>query len=302
MHQLEGLAQLIQGADTGFIEADDFVKILKLFSTRLQDTHRQSPNQLYKLTLTVSQVLDAMADAGVKDLDRVTLHEPLSSFLDKLKASKDSYLVYQAAYASQALLYVPNNESLRKAALRRTGKVIQGISGLVSAVKGLDLNGFIGGLKEIQSGLAGVSQMVQAGKSMYDGVKSLKEGGQGLVESLKEGLSFSHKSAWYPALRGADALIRDGQFTKFRKLVCEAPCRRDVAFQWGVCQRLRDIAFNPVWDIEIRLGAIAFLGEMYANDDIWGQHVTVKQWILNIMMQLSTVLLDDTRCKFGMMT
>ncbi|KAG0207856.1 hypothetical protein BGX31_002484, partial [Mortierella sp. GBA43] len=28
--QLEGLAQLIQGADTGFIEADDFVKILKL--------------------------------------------------------------------------------------------------------------------------------------------------------------------------------------------------------------------------------------------------------------------------------
>ncbi|KAG0209410.1 hypothetical protein BGX31_002131, partial [Mortierella sp. GBA43] len=64
MQQLEGLAQLIQGAGKDYIEANDLVIILKLLSTRLQDTHHQSPNQLYKLTLTVSHVLDAMADAG----------------------------------------------------------------------------------------------------------------------------------------------------------------------------------------------------------------------------------------------
>ncbi|KAG0218564.1 hypothetical protein BGX31_011571, partial [Mortierella sp. GBA43] len=176
VRQLEGLAQLIQGANTGFIEADDLVKILQLLSKRLQTTHSQSPAQIYTLSLAVSHVLDAMADAGVKNLDRVTLHEPLAAYLDKLKKSSDSFLVYQAAYASQALLYVPDNESLGQAALRRTGKVIQGVSGLVSAVKGLDLNGFMGGLKEIQNGLAGVSQAIEVAKTAFEGAKSLAEG------------------------------------------------------------------------------------------------------------------------------
>ncbi|KAG0216742.1 hypothetical protein BGX31_000493 [Mortierella sp. GBA43] len=279
IHQLEGLAQLIQGSGTGYIETDDYVKILTLLSTRLQNTHHQSPAQLYKLTLALSHVLDAMADAGVKDLDRVTLHEPLSSFLGKLKASKDSYLVYQAAYAFQALLYIPNNESL--------GKAIQDVSGLVSAVKGLDHNVFMEALKDIQNGLAGASQIIKVGKTVYDGVKYLKESGQGFMESLKEGLGFSHRSAWYPALREADTLIRDGQFAKFRRLVCEAPCRRDHAFQ-----RLRDVASNQVWDVETRRSSIAFLGEIYTDDGMWGHHVIVKQWILNILMQLPSMSLD----------
>ena len=41
-HQLEGLAQLIQGADQGHLSADDLVKILGLLSDRLQNTHQQS--------------------------------------------------------------------------------------------------------------------------------------------------------------------------------------------------------------------------------------------------------------------
>ncbi|KAF9348022.1 hypothetical protein BGX34_002748, partial [Mortierella sp. NVP85] len=40
--QLEGLAQLIQGADQGHLSADDLVKILSLLSARLMDTHQQS--------------------------------------------------------------------------------------------------------------------------------------------------------------------------------------------------------------------------------------------------------------------
>ncbi|KAF9955508.1 hypothetical protein BGZ65_003346, partial [Modicella reniformis] len=70
IHQLEGLAQLIQNADLDYLDADDLVKILGLLSTRLKETHRQSPQHIYRLTLTISRVLDAMADARVKDLDR----------------------------------------------------------------------------------------------------------------------------------------------------------------------------------------------------------------------------------------
>jgi len=296
VHQLEGLAQLIQGADPGYLDTDDLVKVLELLSTRLRDTHQQSTNHLYRLTVAVSHVLDAMADANVTGLDRENLHEPLSSYLDGLKGSSDPYLVYQSAYAYQALLCVPDNESLWQATLRRTGKVIHGVSGLVSAMKGLDINGFIKGLGDIQEGLAGAAEVVQIVKSAYDGASSLIESGQGFFECLKEGLSFSRKCAWYPALRGADTLIRDGQLATFRKLVYEAPCRLDPAFQWGICQRLGEIAANPMWDNDTQRDAIGFLGEIYRNDTEWGQQDNVKQWALNILMQLASSTEDTLQC------
>ncbi|KAI8348104.1 hypothetical protein B0O80DRAFT_429814 [Mortierella sp. GBAus27b] len=285
---LEGLAQLVQGADPGYLDADDLVKILQLLSTRLKETHGQSLNHKYLLTLTVSHVLDAMADTSVKNLDREKLHAPLLAYLDGLKGSSDPYLVYQAAYAYQALLCVPDNETAWQAAMRRTGKVVKGVSGLVSAVKGFDLVKFFDGLGDIQKGIAEMSEVVQLAKSAYEGVNSLVESGEGLMKALKEGLSFQHKRAWYSALRGADTLIRDGELATFRRLVCEGPCRRDPAFQWGVCQRLGAIATNTQWDADTRRGAVAFLGEIYRNDGAWGQHASVKVWALNILMQLAT--------------
>ncbi|KAF9353487.1 hypothetical protein BGX34_011533, partial [Mortierella sp. NVP85] len=286
--QLEGLSQLIQGADHGHLSSDDLVKILGLLSTRLMDIHQQSSQHMHQLTLAVSHVLDAMADTKVTGLNRERLHEPLSSYLSGLKESSDPFLIYQAAYAYQALLCVPDDETIWQAAMRRTGKVVQGVSGLVSAVKGLDLNKFIEGLENIQKGASGVSNVVSSFKSAYDGVTALVVGGQGLMDSLKEGLSFERKRDWYSALRGADALIRDGELATFKRLVCEAPCRYDPAFQWGVCQRLGEIAANPKWDAASRRSAIAFLGEIYRNDEMWGQRASVKQWILNILMQLKS--------------
>ncbi|KAG0286965.1 hypothetical protein BGZ98_004865, partial [Dissophora globulifera] len=103
VHSLEGLAQVIQGASPGCLDADDLVTILHILHTRLQDTHSQSPAHLYRLTLAVSNVLDAMADSKVTGLKRVELHEPLSAYLNELKSSSNPYLVYQAAYAFQAL-------------------------------------------------------------------------------------------------------------------------------------------------------------------------------------------------------
>ncbi|KAK3810998.1 MAG: WD40-repeat-containing domain protein [Benniella sp.] len=234
-----------------------------------------------------------MADASVQGLNRETIHEPLSAYLDGLKQSSDPYLVYQAAYAYQALMCVPDDESLWQATLRRTGKVIQGVSGLVSAVKGLDLNGFIEGLGKIQEGLAGASEIVRVVKTAYEGAVSLRESGQGFLDCLQEGLSFNRKCTWYTALRGADTLVREGSFVEFRQLVCEAPCRRDVAFQWGVCQRLGEIAANSEWNDETRQSAIVFLGEIYRDDLAWGDHTIVKQWTLNVLVQLTSVSTCD---------
>ncbi|KAK3823326.1 MAG: hypothetical protein J3Q66DRAFT_437708 [Benniella sp.] len=288
IHQLQGLVPLIQGADTGYLDADDLAKILRLFSKRLRDTHQQSPQHMYQLALVASCVLDALADIKVEGLDRETLHEQMSMYLDALKSNAEPYLMYQAAYACQALLCVPDNESLWQVTTRRSKKVIQGMSGLVSEVKGLDLNGFIDGLRDIQQGLAGASEVLQVVVNTFDGVNSLSTSGRGFLDALKEGFSFKRKCAWYAALRGADALIRDGEFASFKKLVCEAPCRLDPAFQWGVCQRLGGIACNPAWDLRTRRNAAGFLGEMYQNDEDWGRQASVKEWIVIILMQVSS--------------
>ncbi|KAG0220135.1 hypothetical protein BGX31_011074, partial [Mortierella sp. GBA43] len=287
-HPLEGIAQLIQGADSGHLNADDLIKILELLSVRLRDTNKQSPQHMRQLTLAVSHVLDAMADTKVTGLDREKIHEPLAKYLGDLQKSKDPFLVYQAAYAYQALLCVPDNETTWQAATRRTGKVIKGVAGLVSAVKGFDLERFINGLTDIQQGLGGVAKVIDVVKTGYEEVKTLAQSGQGLVQCLKVGLSFERQREWYSALRGADMLIRDGELATFKKLVCAAPCRYDPAFQWGVCQRLGEMAANLVWDAETRRSAIAFLGEMYRDDEMWGDQSSVKQWILNILMQLAS--------------
>ncbi|KAI8355197.1 hypothetical protein B0O80DRAFT_448659 [Mortierella sp. GBAus27b] len=192
-YQVEGLAQIIQGASPGYLHADDLVRILRLLTTRLRETHKQSPQHMYQLTLAASYVLDAMADTSVEGLDRETLHEPLLSYLDSLKGSSDPFLIYQAAYAYQALLCVPDNETLWQATFRRAGKVIKGVSGLVSAVKGFDLKEFIDGLKDIQQGLAGASDAIKVVISTIDDVKSLTSGGKGLLDGLKEGFSFQRK-------------------------------------------------------------------------------------------------------------
>ncbi|KAI8357923.1 hypothetical protein B0O80DRAFT_424047 [Mortierella sp. GBAus27b] len=287
-HQLEGLAQMIQGADPGHLHADDLVKILELLATRLQNTHKQSPQHMFQLILAASYVLDAMADTRVKGLDRETLHQPLMSYLDTLKGSTDPFMMYQVAYAYQALLCVPDNETPWQATLRRTTKVVQGVSGLVSAVKGLDLNGFIDGLKDIQQGLAGASEMVKTVVTVFNDVKSLASGSQHFLDGLKEGFSFQRKCAWYPALRGADTFIRDGDFVAFKQLVYEAPCRLDLAFQWGVCQRLGEIAINPTWDVRTRRSAATLLGEIYLNSEDWGDQASIKESIVAILTRLGS--------------
>ncbi|KAI8357682.1 hypothetical protein B0O80DRAFT_424672 [Mortierella sp. GBAus27b] len=199
MHQLESLAQLMESADPGQLDADDLVKILELLSSRLRDTHQQSTNNIYRLTLAVSHVLDAMTDAGVTGLGRKNLHDPLSAYLTSLEKSPDTYLVYQAAYTFQALQCVPDNESLWKATLRRTGKVIKGVSTLVSAVKGLDLNAFIDGLGDIQQGLSGALKVAKFVKDTYDDVKSLAEDvADSLLQELRQN-GDAKKQALYQA-------------------------------------------------------------------------------------------------------
>ncbi|KAF9352196.1 hypothetical protein BGX26_009934, partial [Mortierella sp. AD094] len=298
VHLLDGLAQLVRNAAQGYIDEDDLVKILELLNERLKDTHGQSVQHTYRLAQTMSQVLDSMVDSQVEGLSCEQLHEPLSDYLKELQKSSDPYLVYQAAYAYQALLYVPNDESILQSMMRRTGKVVQGISGVVGAVKALDLVGFIEGLQSIQKGLVDAEKVIELVSNTYEDTKRLAESGQEFLESLKEGLNFTSKSSWYPALRGLDSLLQEGRFAEFEKLVQEAPCRHNPAFQWGVCQRLGEIASNPLWDLKTRKCAVSFMLGLYHDDSRWACQTYIKQWILRLLGQLvqplQGIVADDT--------
>ncbi|KAF9333168.1 hypothetical protein BGZ91_011376 [Linnemannia elongata] len=289
---LRGLAQLLQSANPGYLHSQDLIEVLVSMSKRLQETHEQSQDHIFELTVAVSSVLDAMADTKVTGLDREGLHDPLLTFLGGLQGSDDPHLKYYASYAFQALLCVPDDESPWQATVRRTTKFVKGISGLVSAVKGLDLNGFMKGLQSIQEGFQGAQQVFELAKTAYEGVSAIYENEQDLIASLKEGLTFNRKRAWYSALRGADTLIDGGELAKFRILVCGAPCRCELAFQWGICQRLGGLASNALWNVKIRQGAVRFLEEIYRNDLVWGPLPPIKLYILNILKQLATVSKD----------
>ncbi|KAF9991687.1 hypothetical protein BGZ80_008960, partial [Entomortierella chlamydospora] len=180
-------------APQGYIEADDLVKILELLNARLKNTHKQSTRHTYQLALTISQVLDSMVDSQVKGLSREQLHEPLSDYLRGLQQNSDPYLIYHAAYAYQALQYILDDETILRSMIRRTGKVVQGISGVVSAVKTLDLIGFIEGLQSVQQGLAGAEKAVGLVSDAYSNAVAQAANGQGLLTSLKEGFNFKRQ-------------------------------------------------------------------------------------------------------------
>ncbi|KAF9081889.1 hypothetical protein BGX23_000343 [Mortierella sp. AD031] len=283
IEMLQGLVQLVQSASEGFLVADDLVKILSILRVHLEDTHQQSTDHPFHLTLAVSRLLDVMAEYEVQDLDRVEDRDPLSVIFAGLKDSSDPYLTYQALYAFQALQYVPDEETAWQAVFRHTQGIVEGTI-KVSAIAKLDLGGFLEGLREIQKTL---QETVEIAKSGFEGICSVFESGRGLFDSIREGLGSGYKRPWYEAVRGADVLVREGRLLDLNKLICEAACRKDPLFQWGICQLLGEIAADSVWDFATRRRAIDLIGRLYRSDQDWGQDKRVKQWMLTILCRIS---------------
>ncbi|KAG0208824.1 hypothetical protein BGX33_006021, partial [Mortierella sp. NVP41] len=288
---LKGLVQLVQCASPGYLLADDLVTILSALRTRLEGIHQQNTVHPYHLTLAVSRVLDVMAEHEVQGLDRVLEHEPLSAVLSGLKDSSDPYLMYQAAYAFQALQFVPDDETAIQVVFRHSSGVAESLV-KISGVIQLDFGGFLDGLKSMQKAL---EETVRIAKDGYESVCSLLSSGRGVFDSLKEGLGSGQKRLWYPAVRAASFFVRAGQLSDLNRLIYEASCRRDPLFQWGICQLLGEIATDPVWEDKTRQQAIELLGDLYQNDADWGKDESVKAWMATIVAQLGGMGEDPVR-------
>ncbi|KAF8961262.1 hypothetical protein BGZ46_001380, partial [Entomortierella lignicola] len=275
---VDGLVRMIRNVRQMKFESDDLVKILDLLCSRLENTHDQSTQLIYKLTLAVSAIMDSMADNNVKGLSREQLYKPLSKYLQCLMDKPEPYLIYQAAYAFQALQYVPDDESQFQA-IQRTGMtLLQGVIGVATGAKRMDIGSVIDGLRRIHGTVSEVA------KPFIFNIKANIESGQNLLNSLKDG--FRYKRDWYPALRAIDICLKSGRLLEAKKLVNQVPSCLDPAFQLGLCQRLGELAINPLWDVDSRQDAVDLLVEIYKNDVEWGHVDEVKIWIIHILLQL----------------
>ncbi|KAG0375052.1 hypothetical protein BGX24_009601 [Mortierella sp. AD032] len=278
VHSLDGLAQLIQRASPGSINSDDLVNILRVLHKRLQATHSQSVSHRYRLLLVVSRVLDAMVDANVGDVDRINLHEALTDLLRVSESSKDPYLSFEAAYATQALLSVSDDEGIWQAGFRRVWLVMT-VGAAFAKVPDP---------REVKDALVGMERLYEGGKrvtnTLRDALEAIKTRG-GAEFTVKKGLKF--KLAWYRALRTAELYIQTGKLVYFKDLVTTTRCRDHRMFQLGICQLLGQFAADARWELEARQSAVTFLGALYQANDIWNPQKGVEQVILDMISILA---------------
>ncbi|KAG0213564.1 hypothetical protein BGX33_002848 [Mortierella sp. NVP41] len=286
----QGLVQLLLSASPGYLIDDDFARVLRVLRRRLKDTYEQLgdvnrsvPAHIYQLASAVSRVLDLMAEGNIKGLNRTEDHKPLLDILAGLKHSSDPYLKFQASYAYQALQYVGDDESPLRMALRVGGGIAVAALGAASVFK-LDPENLFKGLRELGQAAGQAFDVAKAG---IEGAQALRVGGEGVMGSVLKGFRSGARRAWYPALQGARAFIREGRLADFKGVVYEAPCRCEREFQWGVCQLLGEIAMDPVWDVETRQQAVDFLEELRRDDTHWTRHSSINTAIVVILHQVS---------------
>ncbi|GJJ77534.1 hypothetical protein EMPS_09893 [Entomortierella parvispora] len=279
VHLVAGLVNVMQGAAPGSISSNDLVVVLQSLLKKLQSTHPESTRDRHHLLLAISQVLDTMADTDIGSLDRDALHAPLKDLLQELESSEDPYLTFQAEYATQALLNVPDDETVLKAGFRRLWSGLKVVAGFANI---LDPTA-------IKDSLEALENLYESGK---EGARLLKELRSSIRNndhptfSMKEGLRF--KKAWYDAVRRAEMCIKAGGLVEFRDLVTTTSYRHQFQFQWGICQLLGQFATDTQWDLEARKEAIVFLGELYMDSKLWNQREGVDQVIFDILANVTT--------------
>ncbi|KAF9120730.1 hypothetical protein BGW39_011136, partial [Mortierella sp. 14UC] len=287
---LLGLVCFLQSALPDYLIDNDLVRILKVLRKRLKETHMQlgdtnkpASEHIYLLSIVVSRVLDTMVGGNVKGLSRIEDHRPLLDILSVLKESPDVYLKHQASYALQALQYIGDDESPLNIALRVGGGLAMAGLGVASAFR-LDIVSFFNGLGEL--GEAAV-KVLDSTKILIESVKTARDGGEGVADSVLRGFRMGDKRAWYPALQGARMFIREGRLAEFERIVYEAPCRHEQDFQWGVCQLLGEIAMDPIWAVESRQQAVHFLEDLHRNVSGWIRDSSVRDSISGILLRIS---------------
>ena len=110
---LIGLGYAVSKAKPEYLNQDDLLNIVKIVVESLKKMHDENPNtENIKVTLkALNLLLNAMVDANVMNLPHTDFLNPMHDALLPLVSNKDASIAFQAAYAQQALIRLPRDES-----------------------------------------------------------------------------------------------------------------------------------------------------------------------------------------------
>ncbi|BBE08560.1 WD40 repeat-containing protein [Mycoavidus cysteinexigens] len=272
----------------GGISSDTWTSILNVLLERLKIVHKGDTQHVHQLLQTISQLLDAMVQAGVAGINRTRLQKPLYDLLrdeEILNPNKDLELTWQIRYAREALAHIPNDESRKDAVLRCLFSGSMGVLGLASAIKSCDVDKLLESFNRFEEAFSGareVANVVGAIGGLKEVLKNATEAKESF-EEMRTSLQDRDKSencqkekGWYMALQLIDQLIEANQLVEFEQFVrgnekiihLQNPYRQNPIFLQGVCQRLEWIVCTQEDEL-IQEQAIQFLKSLAEDTAYW---------------------------------
>ncbi len=277
---VQGLAVMVRNCPApllkkdGGVRADTLASLLNALLTRLDKVHKGDPVPVKELIEAISQLLDAMGQAGVSGISRLQLQKPLADLLrdgEKLNPLKDNDLAWQIRYAREALAYIPNDESTGDAVLRCLFAASKGVLGLASAIKSCDVDKLLESFDRFETAFDGakeVANTVGATGGLKEAVKNAEEMLASFGEVKTSYEDRTRQKGWYTALQCLDMLIETKEWEKFEQFVRKSDYRHHAYFLQGVCQRLERIVCVEA-DQGIQAQAIQFLKSLKDDAAQW---------------------------------
>ncbi|KAK3836270.1 MAG: hypothetical protein J3R72DRAFT_202615 [Linnemannia gamsii] len=291
---LQGLVQLVQCASTDYLTEDDMVRIIMSVQRRFESTQASSKEHVYQLVFTISKILEVMITGDVKKQSRQWDHQ---SFLEVLHGigggGDDTLLKFQVDYAYQSLLFLLDDETSWQALLRNAQSAAIGVSA-VGCVFKLDPINVLAAAEHLQQVAGHAIDVVKPNIDAAPACQAIAQGGSQAAESMPP-----KKEAWFLILQAAHVLIREGRLVEFNSLICEAPCRFEANFQYGICLILGEIIVSQLWDFDSKVSAIDFLRELYNVEAGQKKNVKIQMLVASVLNQISKMSLPGVSMHAG---
>ncbi len=279
--------RLLQGLMVVLFQRADWVKdepfaadcsvLLKAITVGLQEIPiDQNLLQIEALLPMVCTLLDQMVSVAIKDIDYVRIYVPLLIALSRFKNTPYAYINWTAAYAEQALLRIPHNESFRKKIARHIGSVTTGLLHLM------------GGIFEIfASGIASLSIKIipiLVIKSLEQFLNALRN-----FKRVYKNFSFRRAQLWYTELHNIDLGLTKVDVTKRLNLLRDylnTPKKRykDTLLQ-GICDRVGRLACAA--DLSVQEKALRLLKNVAQDGSNWNKSEAIKDHAGAVLRQLA---------------
>jgi len=259
---IKGLKKALINSLIDALDPDDLIQVLNVVMDRIKKIHQQDStnNMLQEALSTLSDILDAMGDSNVIKVGRLNLHEPLYTILDTLSKDDEILIAAQAAYAKQALVRVPNDESKWRSMIRHGQVLMQGFASLYKILSEKDLSSLL---------------------TAYDNFK--------MAVDFQE-----RKLDWYGDIRILKLLAEKNLFKTFSNVIeMQIKETSNPLLVSNILIILLELARDHI-DLETKKWALDFISDLFLNDSRWGNKKNVKKKILSKLIDCASLPDEET--------